>query len=316
MPDVLTINDIDVAKGEVKEIILNIARLPTHTEIELPVYVFRGKKDGPVLLLTAGLHGDEINGIEIIRRMIYEDALRPTSGSVIAVPIVNIFGFIHNSRKFLDGKDLNRSFPGSSKGSLASRTAAVVSQEILPQADFGVDFHTGGDSKMNYPHIRTDLQFTPNLELATAFAPPYIVNARGLDGSFRKAAGKREKYILTFEGGESLRLDELTISEGIQGIKRLMNHLKMQKFKVKKSIPAVLQGSKWIRARRSGLFRALISPGIEVKKSQLLGYITDPYGETEFKIRSNQNGFVIGVNQMCVVNRGDALVHIGYRENQ
>ncbi|MEO8399518.1 MAG: succinylglutamate desuccinylase/aspartoacylase family protein [Ignavibacteriaceae bacterium] len=311
MPDLILINGVAISKGENKEVNLNIAKLPTHTMIDLPIHVYRAKKNGPTLLITAGLHGDEINGIEVIRRMIFDKSIFPFAGTVIAIPVVNIYGFIHTSRKFPDGKDLNRSFPGSKNGSLASKIAYVLINEIVPHIDCGVDFHTGGASKMNHPHIRCDYNYKKYLELAKAFSPQFIVNSKAPDHSFRQAAFKMGKFILTFEGGESLRFDEHSISEGINGILRLMKFLGMKKEKGKANKTKLLNGSWWIRAKHSGLFRSEIKIGEKIKQNQTLGYITDPFGESQYEIKARAAGYIIGLNNLCVVNNGDAIIHIG-----
>ncbi|MCA1801585.1 MAG: succinylglutamate desuccinylase/aspartoacylase family protein [Rhodothermaceae bacterium] len=190
----IKINGISIGPGERKLVNLRIARLPTHTDIDLPVHVFRGLKKGPVLLLTAGLHGDEVNGIEIVRRMISDNMLRPVAGTILAMPIVNVYGFLQNARYLPDGKDLNRSFPGSRQGSLARRVAWNLMNHVVPLADVGVDFHTGGASLHNHPHIRCVMSIPRNRELAKAFAPECVMNAKMIDKSFRKAAHKIGKH--------------------------------------------------------------------------------------------------------------------------
>lgn len=310
MPAAIAINEVTVRKGENKEITLNIARLPTQTVIDLPIFVYRAADDGPTISVTAGLHGDEINGIETIRRMIYNESIIPHAGTVIAIPVVNVYGFIHTSRKFPDGKDLNRSFPGSSSGSLAGRIAHVLMNEVVPHIDCGIDFHTGGASKENYPHIRCNFDFPRSLELARAFSPPFVVNSKAPDHSFRKAAALQGKPILTFEGGESLRLHEFSIRQGIEGILRLMKHLGMKNSRVAGNETRVLPGSRWRRAQYSGLFRASVRIGDQIRRNQVLGYIADPFGETDYKIKAQTDGYVIGLNNMCVVNKGEALLHI------
>lgn len=311
MPDYIKINGESVGRGEHKEIILNIAKLPTHTMIDLPIYVFRAKAEGPTLLLSAGLHGDEINGIEVIRRLIRDESIHPSAGTVIAIPIVNIYAFVYNSRNFPDNKDMNRSFPGSEKGSLAKYLAFILERQVLPHVDCAVDFHTGGTGKMNYPHIRCDCSVERNLELAQAFSPPFIVNSKPPDHSFRKSATVMGKCMLTFEGGESLRFDELSIQEGMRGILRLMHVLNMRPGSPRLNDSKLLKNSFWNRAKYSGLFRANVEVGQAIRKSQILGYITDPFGEVEYKIKSNSSGHIIGLNHMCVVNKGEALFHIG-----
>ena len=311
MSSIITINETPVKMGETAQINLNIARLPSNTVIDLPVFVYRAPVDGPTLLLTAGLHGDEINGIETIRRMIYKKMIAPTVGTVIAIPVVNIYGFIYNSRKLPDGKDLNRSFPGSTSGSLASRIAHIMMNEILPHVDLGIDFHTGGASKMNYPHLRCDISDARTLEIARAFDPPFIVNSKAPDHSFRKAATKVGKHILTFEGGESLRLHPFSIESATLGIRRLMQHLGMRNGNTAPPTTHILKGSWWNRAKSAGLFRSAVEIGQKISRRQVMGYIGDPFGAQNIPIKARADGYVIGINNLCVVNKGEALIHIG-----
>jgi uncharacterized protein len=351
----MKINGIGIAPGERKLVNLRIARLPTHTVIDLPVHVIRAPEPGPVLLLTAGLHGDEVNGIEIVRRLIAGSWLRPERGTVLAMPIVNVYGFLQNARYLPDGKDLNRSFPGSKQGSLARRVAWNLMTHVVPLADVGIDFHTGGASLHNYPHIRCVLSIPRNRELAEAFAPEIVMNAKMIDKSFRKAAHRIGKHIIVFEGGESLRLHEDSIRAGMAGTLRLMHYLNMIDHVpelpadspgmhtpargAKSNRPAdepsesnppagmgnpasssvnlaktrFFMGSSWIRARYSGLYRGTVNAGDSIRKGQLLGTITDPFGETEYPVKAPSSGFVVSVNRMPVVNMGDAIIHVAHK---
>ncbi len=315
MTNIIEINGKKIPPGVQTEVYLQIARLPTHTSIDLPVFVYRAQTPGPSLLLTAGLHGDEINGVETLRRLIADKRIVPTAGTVICIPVVNIHGFIQNSRRFPDGKDLNRSFPGNKSGSLAGRFAYVLMSNILPHIDFGVDFHTGGASKANYPHLRCNIDIPEVLKLARAFAPPFIVKSSPPDHSFRKAAALAGKHILTFEGGESLRFDEVAIQEGLHGILRLMRHLGMTDQEVPPGNDTqILRRSWWNRAPHSGLFRAFVKPGQKIERYQVLGSISDPFGEVEYPVKSRARGYIIGLNHLCVINRGEALIHIGAKD--
>jgi hypothetical protein len=306
------INGITIYPGQSVQIDIPISRLPSHTLIDLPVFVFRGKTDGPTLLLTAGIHGDEVNGIEVIRRLLAEKALMPDKGMVIAIPLVNVYGFIYNSRNLPDGKDLNRCFPGSADGSLAYRLAYILMNEIIPHIDYGIDFHTGGSRISNYPQIRCTLENNLNKELAAAFGPPYIVNSDLIDKSFRKEASKKGKTILVFEGGESLRLDEFAIFHGKMGVRRLMQYLEMKDYREKLQIPVVLQNATWLRAKSSGIFNAFVEYGSKVTQNQPVASITDPFGQSQDVMKSPSDGYVIGLNNMPVVNAGDALIHLGW----
>lgn len=312
MPKTIKINGTIVAPGESKYIDLRIARLPTHTVIDLPIYISRSTNPGPVLLLTAGLHGDEINGVEIVRRLISEKLLIPDLGSVIAVPIVNIYGFLQQARYLPDGKDLNRSFPGNKNGSLASRVAYAMVNQILPMVDFGIDFHTGGASKDNYPQIRCVLDHGMNMKLARAFAPPFILDSKLIDSSFRKAAHRRKKHIIVYEAGESLRFNDFAIQEGIDGTLRLMKSFGMKSEAPEPHDSKVFNNSYWVRAKVSGLFRTVLETGQFVNKGDTLGSLTDPFGESVTELKSTQSGCIVGLNHMPVVNAGDALMHIGH----
>lgn len=310
----ITINGRKIAAGKNALVNLRIAKLPTHTVIDLPIYVYRGEEDGPVLLITSGLHGDELNGVETLRRMISDGSVVPDRGTVIAVPIVNVYGFLNNSRYLPDGRDLNRSFPGTKSGSLAGRLAWTMMNDVLPIVDFGIDLHTGG-ANTNFPQVRCDASNEKNLELARAFAPPFIVNSPLRDGSFRKAADKKGKSVLVYEGGESLRFDELAITECINGVLRLMDYLEMtDNGAPEKNETRVIMKNTWIRAQTSGLYRPFVACGDTVKKGQVLATITDPFGEAEIKTKARHKGYVIGLRSIPVVNRGDALINIGLEQ--
>lgn len=310
MPDFIEINGTKIARGEEKLVNLSIAKLPTYTSIDLPVHVIRGEKIGPTLLVSGGLHGDEINGIEIVRRMLVKKMLIPEAGSVIAVPLMNVYGFIQNVRGVPDGKDINRSFPGSKGGSLANLVAYNIMNEIIPKIDYGIDFHTGGASRANFPQIRCSFDIADNLDLAKAFSPPVILDSRLIDKSFRKAAFKKGKQILVFETGESLRVDDIGINEAINGTQRLMKHLNMISSAPEPQNPEIYTKSSWVRARVAGLFQPKVTLGEQINKRQLLGRVTDPYGNESFKIVSKYNGKVIGLNYNPVVHKGDAILHI------
>lgn len=315
MPDYIKINGEKVKPGEDRFIYLDIARLPTYTNITLPVRIIRSDKPGPVLLLSGGLHGDEINGIEIVRRLLVSDLVRPQCGTVIAVPLMNVYGFIQNVRGVPDGKDINRSFPGSTQGSLAKLVAHTIMKEIIPLIDYGIDFHTGGGSRTNYPQIRCTFDEEINTELAAAFAPPVILHSPFISKSFRKAVHQQKKTILVYETGETLRLDEFGINEAIQGTLRLMKHLQMISSAPDPVIhPQIYKKSFWVRASYAGLFLTKVKIGDMVKKNQVLGHISDPYGSEKFSIKSRYKGKVIGLSMNPVVHKGDALMHIATQQ--
>jgi len=312
MPEIITIANKPIKLGETVKIDLNVARLPSYTMINIPVHVYRGKEDGPVLLLMAGMHGDEVNGIEIIRRMIADKSNYPKKGTLIVIPILNIYGFLNYSRQVPDGKDVNRSFPGSRSGSLASRIASLFMREVFPLIDYGIDFHTGGGNRSNYPQIRCKVDYETHFELAKAFNAPFLLNSSLREGSLRKQASLKGKPIIVYEAGEAERLDEYAIEQGILGTIRVMNHLGITNKPVGKNLDTKqFAKSSWTRANQSGLFRAFVKYGEEVKKRQVLGAIADPYGQMEYKIRASASGFIVGLSHSPVVSQGDALIHIG-----
>jgi len=302
----------EIRPGEFKEIDINIARLPSHTLIDTPIYVSRGLEDGPVLALTAGMHGDEINGMEIVRRMLDSGLHQPKRGTTVCMPIVNVYGFLNYSREVPDGKDINRSFPGNKTGSLASRVAYHLMHEVVPYIDYGIDFHTGGAMRSNYPQVRAVLRDEKNIELAKAFNAPFTLDSPFRPNSLRKEASKKGKNIIVYEGGESLRFDQQAIEEGIAGTLRLMKHLNMIDWAPDPAEESkIIWNTSWLRARNAGLFQPNVRCGQLVHKGEWVGTLTDPFGEFKEQIIAVETGYVIGLNNIPVVNAGDALMHLG-----
>ena len=301
-----------IAPGQNVQLALNIARLPTRTQIDIPVFVSRGKEDGPSLLLMAGLHGDELNGVEVMRRILDKGHNHPTRGTIVAIPLFNVFGFTNTMRGVPDGKDINRCFPGSKHGSLASAMAWHLTREILPYVDIALDFHTGGASRTNFPQLRCRLDDEYTVQLADAFHAPFTVEAPHRPRSLRQVAGMMGKPMLLFEGGESMRFDEHSIREAIKGTKRLMQFLGMREKSPKpRQESIIIRKRSWHRARGAGLWHSEVLSGQKVKRKERLGYVSDPFGDMRIDIRANYDGYVIGLNNNPVVNRGDALVHLG-----
>lgn len=302
----------EIRPGEFKEIDINIARLPSHTVIDTPIYVSRGLEDGPVLALMAGMHGDEINGMEIVRRLLDSGLHQPKRGVTVCMPIVNVYGFLNYSREVPDGKDINRSFPGHKGGSLASRVAYHLTHDVIPVIDAGIDFHTGGAMRTNYPQVRAVLKDEKNLELAQAFQAPFTIDAPFRPNSLRKEAAKKNKHIIVYEGGESLRFDQHAIEEGVSGTLRVMKHLGMIDWapEVKEENKTIWSTS-WIRAKHAGLFQPNVRGGQLVHKGEWVGTITDPFGEFKQQVIAGETGYVIGLNNIPVINAGDALMHLG-----
>ncbi len=308
----VTIAGQEIKPGEFKEININIARLPSHTQIDTPIYVSRSLEDGPVLALMAGMHGDEINGMEIVRRILDTDLHQVKRGTVVCMPITNVYGFLNFSRDVPDGKDVNRSFPGSKNGSLASRVAYNLTHQVIPFIDYGIDFHTGGAMRTNYPQVRAMLDNEKNQELANAFCAPFTIDSPFRPNSLRKEASKKGKNIIVYEAGESLRFDQHGIEEGISGALRLMRHLKMIDWAPEpKEENRIIWSSSWVRAKHAGLFQPSVQCGQLVHKGEAIGTITDPFGEFKQQVKANETAYVIGLNNSPVVNAGDALMHLG-----
>lgn len=309
----LHIDQRPIAPGESCSLELNISRLPSGTPIHMPVHVFRTEVEGPTVLLSAGMHGDEVNGIEIIRKVLDSDIPKKMlRGSIIAMPIINVYGFINFSREVPDGKDVNRSFPGNPEGSLASMVAHTLTTCILPEIDFGLDFHTGGASRTNWPQMRYELSDKLAEEISHAFAAPFTLHSPVIKGSFRETAKNMGKSVVVFEGGETLRMDPRTIAEALDGIKRTLQHFDMlKKAPQQKSKQHFFTDSSWLRADVSGLFRYKRSSGQKVREGQTIGYISSPTNEYSVKVKSPLDGYIIGHNNFPLVHKGDALFHIG-----
>ena len=310
---VISVNGDTIKPGEQKLVKIHISELPTGTLIDIPVHVFNAKKPGPTVLLQAGLHGDEINGVETLRRMLESKDFAIERGAVIVVPILNIFGFIHFSRDVPDGKDVNRSFPGYKSGSLASRIAYHYTQEILPQIDFGIDLHTGGGQRHNYPQARYTVADAASKNLASIFNAPFFFASKLISGSFRKAAFKMNKPIIVYEAGESMRFDEFAMEIAINGIKNVLYSFNMlPKLESSKETTKIhFDTTKWIRASRAGMFIPKISNGLAIKKGDVLGMLTDTIAKNSVKVKAPLDGYVFCINHQAVVNQGDALFHIG-----
>lgn len=277
-----------------------------------------GRQAGPTLLISAAIHGDEINGVEIIRRLLRHPSLAQLRGTLLAIPVVNVHGFLHQTRYLPDGRDLNRSFPGSSKGSLAARVADKFVNLILSRCDYAVDLHTGTRHRTNLPQIRVDLSNEESRALGKAFGVPVLLHSRLRDGSLREEAAERGIPFLLYEGGESLRFDEFSIRVGVRGVMNVMRHLGMlRRPSRKRPEPAPYQSrrSTWVRASNSGVLRTLIKIGSKVSEGDLLAIVGDPMGDEETGIYCPEDGIVIGRLNLPLVSEGDAIFHIAcYRD--
>lgn len=304
----------EVGPGECRTIDLKIPELYTHSGLSIPVHVVHGVRSGPRLCITAAIHGDEINGVEIIRRLLRRKALRQLRGTLLAVPVVNVYGFINQSRYLPDRRDLNRSFPGSSRGSLTARVAHLVLEQLSGLASHVIDLHTAAVHRENLPHLRAQLDLPEVQRMAHSFGVPVILNSsRPVEGSLRSALTARGVPVVVYEGGEALRFNELAIQAGLKGILGVMRELRMlPKPSLRKPPPKpyVARSSGWVRAHQSGIFRALKPLGERVDKNDPLGVISDPYGEREELVRTPAAGIIIGKNNLPLVNEGEGLYHI------
>lgn len=304
----------EIKPGESRELSFDVANLYTTSSIDVPVLIERSKNPGPTVLFTAGIHGDEINGTEIVRSIISLGLNRPRCGTIICIPVINIFGFINMKREFPDGRDLNRVFPGSDDGSLASRVAHKLMHEIVPCVDFIMDFHTGGAGRFNSPQIRI-VKDNPDLDtLAAIFDAPFVLYSKNLNKSFRGTCYKLKKPHLLFEGGKSFHIDDEITQIAINGVKRLLAHFGMLRapFKApkRKKETVFVTESRWQRANFSGMFKPSIAINSKVKKGQIIGYITDPYGKLNHSVKAEFSSYIINVNHSPVVYQGDALFHL------
>jgi hypothetical protein len=308
----LKIGAIEVRPGQRVTVDLPVARLYTDTSLSMPVQVLRGRRAGPVLFLSAAVHGDELNGVEIIRRLLKRRSMRLLRGTLLAVPIVNVHGFIDQSRYLPDRRDLNRSFPGSAKGSIAARLANIFLKEVVLKSDFGIDLHTGAIDRCNLPQIRANLDDPALTALAEAFGAPVIVNASLREGSLRACAAGHGIPVMIYEAGEALRFDELGILAGIRGIRRVMRKLGMLPPGRSKKTPqaVVARTTSWVRAPASGIVSHAVALGSRVKQNDKLALISDPLGDREDPVRAPFDGIVISCSRLPLAHEGDALFNI------
>ncbi|GAA6145998.1 succinylglutamate desuccinylase/aspartoacylase family protein [Thalassolituus maritimus] len=307
----LEIGGQSIAPGSRVKLELPVAQLATGTPVAMPIQVIRSRKPGPVVFVSAAIHGDELNGVEIIRRLIAK-APKITAGSLIMVPMVNVFGVHSQSRYTPDRRDLNRTFPGSEKGSLAGRLAHIFMTEIVDQCDYGIDLHTGAIHRSNLPQIRANLKDPETRQLAEAFGVPVILNSELRDGSLRQIAADQGTRILLYEAGEALRFDELSIRAGVKGVQNVLAALGMMRKRSRKATPEPFAANKshWLRAPVSGIVRDLKRLGDWVEAGEALAEIGDPYGEVTATLYATRSGVIIGQQNIPLVQEGDAMVHV------
>ena len=303
-----------IRPGQTLQLELPVAKLYTDTDVCIPVHIIRGRKDGPTVFVSAAVHGDELNGIEIVRRLIQQKSLKISYGTLILVPMVNVYGVLSQSRYMPDRRDLNRSFPGSDKGSLAARVADIFLDEIVRHCDYGIDLHTGAIHRSNLPQIRADLGDESTLALAREFGVPVLLNANIRDGSLRQAAVEAGCRILLYEAGQALRFDELSIRAGVRGVTNVLSHLGMvrRRRRREKVKPYIANNSTWSRASASGIVRDRKKLGDWVEKGEALAEIGDPFGRVIGTVNASRAGIVIGKQNIPLVQEGDAMFHVAW----
>jgi predicted deacylase len=305
----------EIPEGKRTVLDLEVAKLHTRTTVKVPVIIERSLNPGPVVLLLAGIHGDETNGVGIIREIIDLGINKPKNGTIICIPVFNIFGYLIQTREFPDGRDLNRMFPGTLNGSLASQFAYQFTKEIAPFVDYVIDFHTGGGERDNIAQIRCSKHDEKELELAKVFNPPMIVFSHNITKSLRDTLHKMGKTVLLFEGGKSKELNPTVINEGVNGTKNVLIHLGVIEGEITvRETPIFVEKAKWLRASHSGMFKIRVANGSFVKKREVLGVIQDPFGEFKKKIYAPFNCHIFCINKTPIVNKGDALFHLSLEE--
>lgn len=307
----ITVGDVTVQPGRTARFELPFARLPTGTAASLPVAVVNGRYAGPHVWLSAAIHGDELNGIEIIRRVLRRVEARRLRGALLTVPIVNVFGFLNESRYLPDRRDLNRSFPGSRRGSLATRLAGLFMSEVVSQCTVGIDLHTATNHRINLPQVRADLDDPETLALVRAFGAPFAIHARLRDGSLRQAANERGIRMLLYEAGQAHRFDEDAITAGVEGVLRVLASLEMGDWDLPPA-PSMRTARRttWVRSRRGGIVNLEVDLGQEIEAGQVIGSIADSFGIRPTRIRAGAGGWVIARSLNPLVAPGDALAHL------
>ncbi len=314
----IEIAGVSIKPGSRQSVDIPLPSFYTHSSVNMPVHVVHGRRPGPVLLVSAAIHGDEITGVEIVRRLLAYKFIDRIRGTLIAIPVVNVYGFVSKSRYLPDRRDLNRSFPGSESGSMASRLANVLMQQIIPHCSHIIDLHSGAVNRENLPQIRAKLSDEPEIEaLARAFGVPVILDSNLLDDSFRAAAYALKIPMLVYEAGEALRFNEVAIRAGVKGVLNVMASLDMRLKNKKRLLPAsmIANTTRWVRAPQSGILRAVAAIGAKVEIGDTLAYVNDPLGENHSELSSPMDGIIIGKTNLPLVFEGEAIFNIAAYES-
>lgn len=308
----VVVGGVPVPAGRVGKLEIPVATLPTGSGLSIPVAVVNGRQRGPTVWISGAIHGDELNGVEIVRRLLRHLDPRSLHGTVIAVPVVNVFGFLGESRYLPDGRDLNRSFPGSRRGSIAARLARLFLDEVVRKCEVGIDLHTASGHRVNIPQVRADLDDPETARLTRAFGAPFAVHARLRDGSVREAATRLGIRVLVYEAGQVHRFDEDGIRAGVHGVLRTFEALGLGTWDAPPpSTPTELRTATWVRARRSGIATITADLGDLVERGEKIGEIGDTLGGRPTSVTAPVTGWVIAKTQNPLISQGDAVVHVG-----
>ncbi|MGD8355982.1 MAG: succinylglutamate desuccinylase/aspartoacylase family protein [Methyloceanibacter sp.] len=311
--DAFEIGGFSIPPNSRQTVDLPVSVLSDHTPVNMSVHVVHGCEPGPTLFVSAAIHGDEVMGVEVVRRLLRVPSIDTMKGTMLAVPIVNSYGFLSHSRYLPDRRDLNRSFPGDAVGSLAARLAHKFMTEVVARSHVGIDLHSAAIHRTNLPQVRVSPSKPETLALAEVFGAPIVMTSGLRDGSLRQAAQQHDVDVLLFEAGEALRFDEVAVRTGVVGILRVMRHLGMVKAKgiaKPKVAPMRSSSSFWLRAPVGGLLRTLKKIGTQVEGGEVLGLVSDPFGDFESEVIADEPGLLVGRTNLPVVNEGDGLFHI------
>ncbi len=309
---VFSISGIRIAAGETREIYLKVSESFLSGAIQVPVTVIRGRKPGPIGFVLAAIHGDEINGADIVRRLIFDVDHEKLSGTLIAIPVVNIPGFLIQSRYLPYHRDLNRFFPGKRNGNNAERFAYRLFSEIIQKCDFGIDLHTAASGRLNLPHVRGDMSHPRVRNLARAFGATVLVDQRGVKGSLRREATDIGVPTILFEAGETQRFSRKTSLIGLNGVLSVFSEMGMwpEYEEARPPFQVIVKASDWVRAEKGGILDLVVKPGDLIYQGDWIGSILNPFGKTVTQIRAPTTGIVIGVTTAPLTIPGTGIVHV------
>jgi len=305
-------NGTDIPLGSTVDVKLAVSETYSSMTLRIPIQIRRAQIDGPVIFVTAALHGDEINGTGAIRQLIMHEELELERGTLVLIPVLNLLGFDRHSRYLPDRRDLNRSFPGSQTGSLAKRLAYKIFHEIVSRCDYGIDLHTAAVRRTNYPSVRADLGLPNVKELAVAFGSEVIMDGEGPRGSFRKEACRAGCPVITLEGGEVWKVEPSIVDSTVRGIKNVLRHFQMLGGSSEPpEYQIIVEHSKWIRADRGGFLKFHVKPGDIVEAETPLATNSTLLGKERSVLRAPFDAVIIGMTTLPAVSPGEAVCHLG-----